>query len=246
VRTAFVPAADSAGAVTGFGIILVIFLIVAGVTILGVRSGRRARREYAEAEAEAAGLHEQVEDPVETEPNVGAMALAAIAAALAVTSVFLPALETRAFSSIAKNTLIQSGGGWLILGCAVGILGAIYRVYSTHRTTWAVFVLGLVILGAAIYHGTGDRTRLESLATNPFLREAVTVNGSPAVGIYAAGAAGLLAMFAGFILAGNSVSSYQGASRRTKVCPDCAETVLEAARICKHCGHQFDVAATAQ
>ena len=72
------------------------------------------------------------------------------------------------------------------------------------------------------------------------------MNGSPAVGLYAAGAAGLLAMFAGFILAGNSVSSYQGTERRTKVCPDCAETVLEAARVCKHCGHQFDVAAHSQ
>ena len=134
----------------------------------------------------------------------------------------------------------------MILGCAVGILGGVYRVYSTRRTTWAVFALGLVILATAIYQGTGSRTKLESVGANSFLRESITVNGSPAVGLYAAGAAGLLAMFAGFILAGNSVSSYQGTERRTKVCPDCAETVLEAARVCKHCGHQFDVAAHSQ
>jgi uncharacterized protein UPF0547 len=241
LSTVLVPVADSTGAIAGFGVIVIILLVVIGIVGLGVRNGRKAKREH--AEAQAAGLHKQEESTVEAQPNVGAMALAATAAALAVASVFLPALETSAFSSIAKNTLIQSGGGWLILGCAVGILGAVYRVYSTWTTTWAVFALGLVILGVAIYNGTGDRTKLESVA-NPFLQESITVNGSPAVGIYAAGAAGLLAMFAGFILAGNSVSSYQGAERTTKVCPDCAETVLEAARVCKHCGHRFEIAAT--
>jgi hypothetical protein len=233
-----VPVADSVGAVTGFGILVVILLGTIGVVPLSVR---RAKRQA--AEAEAIGPHDQGESPVDAEPNAGAIGLAAIAATLAVVSVFLPALETSAFSSIAKNTLIQGGGGWLILGCATGILGALYRVYSTRIPTWTVFGLGLVILGAAIYYGTGDRTKLESVASDPFLHESIKVNGSPAIGIYAAGAAGLLAMFAGFILAGISVSSYQGAGRRMKVCPDCAESVLKAARICKHCGHQFDIAA---
>ncbi|MGN6275144.1 MAG: zinc ribbon domain-containing protein [Solirubrobacterales bacterium] len=243
LSTVPVPVADSTGAITGFGVVVIIFLVFAGIAGLRVRNGRKTKREY--AEVQAAGLYEHEESGVEIQPNAGAMALATIAAALAVVSVFLPALETSAFSSIAKNTLIQGGGGWLVLGCAVGILGAVYRAYSTSTTTWAVFVLGLVILGVAIYSGTGDRTKLESIA-NPFLHKSVTVNGSPAVGIYAAGAAGILAMFAGFILAGNSVSSYQGVERRTKACPDCAETVLEAARVCKHCGHRFDIAATPQ
>jgi ribosomal protein L37AE/L43A len=215
-----VPIADSAGAVTGFGIMIVILLSIVGVVALGVRNGRKVRREY--EEVEAVGPHDSGEVAAEAEPNAGAIGLAVVAAVLAVVSVFLPALETNAFSRIAQNTMIQSGGGWLILGCAVGILGAVYRVHSTRMTTWAVFVLG-----------------------SPLLHGSVTVNGSPAVGIYAAGAAGLLAVFAGFILAGNAVSSYQGAQRRTKVCPDCAETVLGEARVCKHCGHQFDHVASA-
>lgn len=49
-----------------------------------------------------------------------------------------------------------------MLGCAVGIIGAAYRIYSRRITSWSVFVFGLVILGAALYDGTGDRTRLES------------------------------------------------------------------------------------
>ena len=110
---------------------------------------------------------DQPEVTAEAEQNAGAMGLAAIAAVLAVVSVFLPALETSAFSSIAKNTMIQNGGGWLILGCAVGILGGVYRVYST-RSYRAVFALGLVILATAIYQGTGSRTKLETLAPTRF------------------------------------------------------------------------------
>jgi hypothetical protein len=32
----------------------------------------------------------------------------------------------------------------------------------------------------------------------------------------------------------------ESTERATKTCPDCAETVLEAARVCKHCGYRFD------
>ena len=106
-----------------------------------------------------------------------------------------------------------------------------------------MFVLGLVILGCAVYDGTGSRTKLESAVS--FGGESITVNGSPAVGIYAAGAAGVLALFAGLVLAGHVIDSYRGSERRTKTCPDCAETVLEAARVCKHCGHEFGPAADA-
>jgi hypothetical protein len=232
--TAHVPIANAAGAVTGFGISAILVLIAAGIARLLIKRNRSRSPDR------PAGVEDSGAGPaVEVEPNVGAMGLALAAAALAVVSVFLPALESTTFSHIAKNTLIQNGEGWLIVGCAIGIIGAVYRVYSRRTTTWAVFVLGLVVLGCAVYDGTGSRTELESVGSNPFLHESVTVTGSPAVGIYAAGAAGLMAMFAGLVLAGHVLDSYRGAERRTKTCPDCAEAVLEAARVCKHCGHEF-------
>lgn len=232
------PVADATAAVSAFAVLAIVLLVIGGLIYLGRRQVRRGQEEI--AEAEAAGLYGDDSDDEagdDMEPNLGGLGLAITGAALAIVAVFLPALEASEFSGIEKNSMIQSGSGWLVLGCAVGIIGAAYRIYSRRIKSWSVFVLGLVILGAAVYDGTGDRTKLESVLS--FAGESVVVDGSPAVGLYAAGAAGGLAMFAGLVLAGHVFSSYEGVQRKTKTCPDCAETVLAAARVCKHCGHEF-------
>jgi Uncharacterised protein family UPF0547 len=35
------------------------------------------------------------------------------------------------------------------------------------------------------------------------------------------------------------------ADRPTRQCPDCAETILTEARVCKHCGYRFDLVGAA-
>ncbi len=32
----------------------------------------------------------------------------------------------------------------------------------------------------------------------------------------------------------------QAVNQQTKTCPDCAETILVNAKVCKHCGYRFD------
>jgi hypothetical protein len=233
------PTADAAGAVTGIAVIAVLLLALGGVFALARRSGNRTKAEHTESGGTAIAEDDDL-DEEDVDPNVGGMGLALAAAILAVVSIFLPALESSSFSHIEKNTLIQSGTGYLVAGCAVGIAGAVYRVYNERKTTWAVFILGAVILAAAIYAGTGSRTELHSVVS--LGGRSLTVNGSPGVGLYAAGAAGVLALFAGWVLAGQGASSFEAEGQKTKVCPDCAETVLDAARVCKHCGHEFDTA----
>jgi hypothetical protein len=232
---AVLPTADAAGAVTGVAIIAVLLAALVGFVALAIRRGKRGR---AEAEAgQVATADAPAADGRELEPNVGALGLAIAAAVLAVVSTFLPALESSSFSHIEQNTLIQSGAGYLIIGCAIGIAGASYRAHNERQATWAVLILGAVILGAAIYSGTGSRTELHSvLAVGG---QSINVSGSPAVGLYAAGAAGVMAMFAGWTLAGQGGSTFGVGEGGAKICPDCAETVLDAARICKHCGHEF-------
>lgn len=228
---------------------LVVFLVVAffALLFLAVRVGlkgmeaRKNRKDAAfAARREATGGDQPASDPeaVQVEPNMGGIALSGLAAVLGIVSVFLPALETSAFSHIEGNTLIQSGNGWLILGFSIGVLGGTYRVYNSHKPTWWVAVLGGLILASAIYSGTGSRTKLHSVLG--VAGRHLEVTGTPAVGIYAAGVAGVLAIIGGSILAGRTIPSYDtGPQRRTKTCPDCAETVLEAANVCKHCGHRF-------
>lgn len=140
--------------------------------------------------------------------SIATIAIATAAAALAVFSVFRPAFDA-AFATgsyyapeIENNTLLQKGTGWVIVACALVILGGgcLYRPESRRATLWALLVLvgGAGILGATVYQVTGTRDVVQS-GPNPLLILAVE-RGSPAVGIHAAKAAGVLAALAGLVL----------------------------------------------
>jgi hypothetical protein len=82
---------------------------------------------------------------------------------------------------------------------------------------------------------------------DPDLAEAADIGcekASPAAGIYLAGIGGLLAAAGGFQMR-NGPGRRDGfdGPEATRVCPDCAETVLAAARVCRYCGHNFSAAA---
>jgi hypothetical protein len=74
-----------------------------------------------------------------------------------------------------------------------------------------------------------------------------TEHGSPGVGIYVSGVSAGLAIVGGLLIAGVGVGAARGVpARRTKQCPDCAETILADASVCKHCGYRFDGQPAAQ
>jgi Uncharacterised protein family UPF0547 len=179
-------------------------------------------------------MHDQIE------VNRAGIGLTIVGAVLMVIAVFLPRVESQQFFRVADNTLIQSGDGWVFVGLAVIAAAATYRTYQQQSKTWTVLVLGLLGIALAIYEGTGERLVLTSLADNS-LFNSVRETASPGVGIYAAGAGSLLVAYGGALLAGWGIwpGGSQLPARRTKQCPDCAETVLADARVCKHCGYQF-------
>jgi hypothetical protein len=157
--------------------------------------------------------------------SIGAMAVAIAAAALAVFSVFQPAFDAAWAGNenyysleIENNTLLQKETGWLIVACALGILGGgcLYRLDSRKAMVWALLVLAgaTVILGATVYQVTGNRDVVES-GPNSLLLLAVS-RGSPAVGIHAAQAAGVLAASAGLVLTFLSRGKHQRASLTSK------------------------------
>jgi len=225
--TAALPLADAVGAISALAAILLVF---AGIVIPLVLLARRRR-----IDAVAAEEGDATEETVE--PNVVALFATVGAAILGIVAVFLPALESETFSKIKQNTLIQGGVGFFVVGLGLAMLGTAYRVYQSHTKSWAVSIAGLLLIGAAFFSGTGSRAELEG--TN-LIGETITEKASPAIGIYAVGAAGAIALFAGYAIATNRGSLATAHNRKTKACPECAETVLAAARKCKHCGHEFD------
>lgn len=182
-------------------------------------------------------------DSGEIEANPVGVGLALVGAALMVTGVFLPHVESQQFLRVADNTLIQSGDGWIFIGLAVFIALAVYAAVRRRRRTMAVLILAAIGIAAAIYDGTGDRVRLGSL--NPGAASALgiqaTEQASPGTGIYAVGAGSGLAALGGLLLAGIAFGGARGIpARTTKQCPECAETVLSDARVCKHCSFRFE------
>jgi hypothetical protein len=172
------------------------------------------------------------------------LALSTCGAALMIVAVFLPRVEARTFSRIAQNTLIQSGDGWIFIGLAIGIAGATYRAFHKNSRSPGPMILGLVGIGVAIFDGL-NKSSLRLCPTAPDIYNPGCETAQPGIGIYAAGVGALLAVFGGWQIwkAKTASATIAGqtkpASAETKTCPDCAETVLAPARVCKHCGFRF-------
>jgi len=177
--------------------------------------------------------------------------IALIGALAMLIAIFLPRVESTSFGGVAENTLIQSGDGWIYVALSIGIAGAAYRAFRRGTKTVAVIVMGLIAVGVAIYHGTNEEL-LTLYPVNPNGEVSAFAEGrkaSPAAGIYLAGLGGLLAVVGGFQMrTGARVreASQEIEEQPTKTCPDCAETVLAAARVCRYCGHEFHAAGPAE
>jgi hypothetical protein len=223
--------------VIGLGLAgLIGWLIVRGVNRGMANVFRSPSTAHGDAEAE----------PELFEANQAGIWLSLLGAAVVLISVFLPHVQSTRFATVKDNTLIQAGDGWFFVALAVSAAAIVYRTVQSPKKTNVVWVLGALCIAGAIYEGTGDRVRLKSLGRGSSLfGSTVEEKGSPAVGVYAAGVGGLLISIGGGWLAGMEVIG-SGVdpirTRRIKRCPDCAETVLSDARICKHCGYRFPAA----
>lgn len=176
------------------------------------------------------------------------------AAALAIAT-FLPFVEpVSALRMVEHNSLIQHGG-WPLIALALGIAGSGYRA-SRGKPIEVLVPHVLCTLAAVLLIGDATDTDMRTLYP-------VQINGtvdtsqsgtvaSLGIAIYVA-AAGVAAAFIGSLLIPQSarrtpdpsVAAWED-SAATKRCPDCAETILADAKVCKHCGYRFAPAASSE
>lgn len=211
------------------------------------RAGVNERGYYPPAPEPEIEPHDD-ESPVYNVSQMG-FALVCVGAIGMAVAAFLPYAETTGFQRIAENTLIQQQGGWALLIFALGAFGSAYRKYSLGRPGWAPSVWGLLALGIAIWIGTDKSLRtLYPVGSNGEANTSLpgTVAGV-GIGVYVAGAAGAITAWGGVQMAKARIAAPApvAVDEPTMRCPECAETVLAAARVCKHCGHRFADAAPA-
>jgi hypothetical protein len=165
--------------------------------------------------------------------NPVGIGLAVLGGVLLVVSVFLPLDEpSSVFERIQENTLIQHEGWMLIVLGATIVLAAA----SSNPKSIAVCVLSVIAGGLIVY--TGLDKSLRTLYPIGSGGEANTTGNGVVVplglAIYVAGAGAVLAFAGGLTTFPRRKVVEPG--EETQRCPECAETILAAARVCKHCG----------
>jgi hypothetical protein len=176
--------------------------------------------------------------------NPAGVALACVGALIMAIAAFLPLDEPASrLTSVQENALIHHGG-WVFLALGAGIGVNAYRQYSAGRLRWTVVVLGVIALALAIWMGAdkGNRTLVEvGCGSSRFFPENCKGEVVPlGLAIYVAGAGACAAILGGWIMRQSPSGDTQAARQTLKRCPDCAETIQAAARVCKHCGRRFD------
>lgn len=180
-----------------------------------------------------------------TTANPVGIALAALGGVLVALAAFLPLNEpSSAFVRVESNSLIQHEGWWLIV---LGALIVLVAVTVRKRAVW-VCVLA-VLAGAAVVHFGSDKElrTLYPIGTNgepnPEANGTVVPLG---VAVYVAGVGAALAFVGGWVMTRGRRAVTSTPERATKDCPDCAETILAEAQVCKHCGYRFGSPDTAE
>ncbi|MCA2273608.1 zinc ribbon domain-containing protein [Mycobacterium intracellulare] len=179
---------------------------------------------------------------------VGAFAMAV--------STFLPLDQpTGVFRMVEDNTLIQHGG-WMLIGLALGAAVWGYRVSQGRSTArWAPIIF-CVLAAVDVLFTASDESVRTLYPVGPDGNPITTQPGMVAnlgIAIYVAGV-GVVAAFIGSMMLFQTANqaldanddlpeSLNKSEASTKKCPDCAETILVDAKVCKHCGYRFGATA---
>lgn len=183
--------------------------------------------------------------------NPLALGLVIVGAAAMAIAAFLPLVEPIGiFPMVRDNSLIQHGG-WTLIALAVGIAASGFRATSQRGGRWWGLTLVLCLFAVAQiidwFVDKGVRTLY------PVGPDGTPVTSQPGmvaalgIALYVAGAGVAIALIGTVMLRQTQYSGVDDdplvaaweAAKTTKKCPDCAETILADAHVCKHCGYRF-------
>jgi hypothetical protein len=177
--------------------------------------------------------------PSENRNPVGA-GLGILAGLLILIGTFLP-IHSYGSIPIPENSFVADGDWWIIfVALVVGISSAYLMIGATRKGRWPILVASLIAVAVSIYGQTNQFQKLPLSAAGQQLFGVSSVQGSAAIGVYLVLAGGITGLVAAGLIFGKwrpvGVPAY---NRPAKQCPDCVETVLADAKVCKHCGHRF-------
>jgi ribosomal protein L32 len=184
---------------------------------------------------------EPEDDTPEYVVNPVGAGLAVLGGALLALATFLPLDEPSGLlARVQSNTLIQHEGWWLLLaGAAIAAAGV--SSYSGKRRTRGAILLSVIAGALVIYFATNKSLRtLYPVGASGEANESATGTVVPlGIAVYVAGSGVFLALLGGLIMR-RPQQRAPASDATTKQCPDCAETILAQAHVCKHCGYRFD------
>ena len=183
--------------------------------------------------------------------NPLALGLVIVGAAAMAIAVFLPLLEpTGIFHMVQDNTLIQHGG-WPLVALAVGIAASGFAASQRGGRSWGfAVVLSLLAIAQIVlwFMDKGLRTLYLLGPGGTPIPGQTGIEASLGIALYVAGTGAVLALIGSGMLRQTEKSlgveddplvAASDAEKTTKKCPDCAETVLADAHVCRYCGYRF-------